>query len=188
MADQGSQGYLSPFLQKKRIRKVLDFIPSDGDVLDYGCGNGNLCVHIDRARYTGFDLDIAVIQIAKRKYPAYTFLSGSLGEIKKKYDLIILLAVIEHVEDISQTLMDLSDMLNANGRIILTSPSPAFEKIYNLGSRIGLFSKDAAEEHHQLINKKSLQGFLSRTDLRLVVYQRFLFGANQLFVLEKEMK
>lgn len=186
MSDQIAQGLLSPFLQHRRIYQALRFIPVNGLVLDYGCGNGELCAYFDQSRYFGYDPDEEVISIAQNKYPAFRFVH-SLEVIKeKRFSAIILLAVIEHVESISELLKNLSNSLTENGRIILTTPNPFFEGFYNIGAELGFFSEDAKEEHHQLINKNILRDTLQSTDLEIVHFNFFLFWANQLFVLEKQ--
>ena len=47
---------------------------------------------------------------------------------------------------------------------------------------IGLFSKEASEEHEELNDRKNLEYAGRQAGLILVEFRRFLFGANQLGV------
>jgi hypothetical protein len=58
-----------------------------------------------------------------------------------------------------------------------------FEWIHDIGSKIGLFSSEASEEHETLINFKTMQKIAELADLKVIKYKRFLFFANQMFVL-----
>jgi len=55
MADQ-TDGFLSPFLRKKRIEMALPFIK--GRVIDIGCGVGKLAKYVEAENYVGIDKDI----------------------------------------------------------------------------------------------------------------------------------
>ena len=70
MADQ-ADGFLSPFLRKKRIEMALPFIK--GRVIDIGCGVGKLAKYVEAENYVGIDKDIECIRTVKRKYPNYAF-------------------------------------------------------------------------------------------------------------------
>ena len=94
MVAQSEEGILSPFLAKKRMSKVLPFLK--GSVLDYGCGVGNLAEIVDKD-YVGFDIDNESLSIAKQRYPKKIFISELPSE--QKYDTIIMLAVIEHLDN-----------------------------------------------------------------------------------------
>ena len=59
------------------------------------------------------------------------------------------------------------------------------DKIHYLGSRIGLFSRHANEEHEELLNYERLHLAGTRAGLDLVFYKRFLLGGNQLAVFSK---
>jgi len=76
-------------------------------------------------------------------------------------------------------------MLRPEGRIVLTTPSPFFEWIHTIGSKIGLFSMEASKDHEQLINYRIMQEAVCQAGLVIDRYERFLFGANQIFVMRK---
>jgi hypothetical protein len=50
---------------------------------------------------------------------------------------------------------------------------------------MGLFSQYAGQDRKQRIDYNHMQNLAKTTGLAIVKYSRFLFGANQLFILTK---
>jgi len=180
MADQGAEGLLSPWLREKRIGVAKSFL--QGDIIDYGCGAGALAPYCDVDSYIGIDIDIEVIAIAKKLNPGFIFQSDFPDN--RLYDVIVSLAVIEHVNDPENLLKKFKSVLKNDGKIVLTTPTPSVDWIHDVGSKLGLFSSHANEEHEQLIDYKSMNVYASNVGLKVDNYKKFLFGANQLFVLK----
>jgi len=184
MTDQGAEGVFSPFLRQQRINAAIPFIR--GKVLDVGCGTGKLAIHVSPHEYVGVDIDEHSLASAKREFPQHKFLC-ELPALSEKFDTIIVLAVIEHIEDPESFLRDLSMRLNDSkvSRIILTTPNPLFGWIHAKGSNLGIFSKHANEEHKMLLDRNKIISLSKKCDLFLIKYRYFLFFANQLIVLRK---
>lgn len=177
---QASQGLLSPFLQRQRLKAARPHL--HGRVLDIGCGNGALAAFCLSSAYLGIDRDPAALLRAKAEYPGHRFSPG-LPESNERFDTIVALAVIEHIADPAATLAEWSGLLAENGHMVLTTPKPSFEWVHEAGAKVGLFSHDAAEEHETLLDRPALEQLLEGTGLRIDTYRTFLGGANQLFVL-----
>ncbi len=182
MSDQSRQGLLSSFLQRQRINTVKKFI--SGDVLDFGCGNGQLVENISAKSYIGFDQDDDVVKIAREDHPGWDFTAQL--PVDRSFDTIVMLAVIEHIHKPETILTILGSMIKEKGRIIITTPHPSFNTFYKLGARIGLFSRSACDEHEKLIVFSSLSEISDKSGLKINYYRRFLAGANQLFILSKK--
>lgn len=181
MSDQGTQGLLSPFLRRQRINAARPWLA--GSVLDFGCGSGALAEFVPAADYTGFDIDPQSLANAGALFPAHHF----LHELPQtdKFDTVVSLAVIEHCKDTNGFLRQLLGFTRAGGRIVLTTPHPAFEFAHDFGSRIGVFSHAASEEHEAMLDRKALYALAANQRLEVVNYRRFLFGANQLIVMQQ---
>ena len=180
MADQGTEGLLSSFLRRQRLKVAAPLLK--GRVLDFGCGSGELARVCPPERYVGFDSDQESIALARHRFPLHHF-SERLPE-GEPFDTIAALAVIEHVPKPSATAAQWRGMLAAGGQIVLTTPHSSFGWIHELGAKIGLFSAHAAEEHQELINFSGMKTIAASGGLTILTYRRFLFGANQLFVLK----
>lgn len=194
---QAAGGFFSPFLERQRIQKVSKFIKTDSTILDIGCGRAKLLTDLlaqgKTVSYTGIDILNSILEANRSSFPNHSFYNSNVNseqlplELKDKYDYITLIALIEHIENAEQLLKHLSEKLNNNGAIIITTPRRGFEWVHNLGAKIGLFNQDAAEEHNEVFpNKKSIAQLASRSGLKLVTFSYFLGGANQFAVLKKE--
>jgi len=186
MADQVT-GLLSPFLRSRRIAAVTPFL-DQGRLLDIGCGTGMLARHVDSTRYLGVDSDEESIAIAKRRFPAHRFLmlaEFAQSHDKMLFDQIVALAVIEHVDDPQKWLVWLRALLKPGGRVVLTTPHPSVRGFHELGARIGLFSREGAMEHRELINRGRMIQLAETSGFRIRHFRRFLSGCNQRFVLER---
>ena len=179
MAEQ-TTGLLSPFLRERRLRAALPFVA--GRVFDCGCGAGSLASHCDPATYVGFDVDPDALALARAAHPAHSFVNEMPAG--GSFDTVVALAVIEHVPDPPAFLRGLARLLAPGGRIVLTTPHPSLRWAHELGARLRIFSAEAAEEHEALLDRRSVEAAAGEAGLLLREARRFLFGANQLFVLE----
>lgn len=184
-------GILSPYLRNKRTSMVLPYLK--GDILDIGCGPGrNLELLKERnipfSSYTGIEIDENLIQKLSAQYPDSKFFKVDLDTEKipvdRKFDTIVLLAVIEHIFNLKFLFNQLADLLKPDGRIILTTPTPfGNDIIHRLGTAIGLFDKEGGQDDHiAIFNKKRLQILGSEVGLQIEDYKTFQFGCNQISI------
>ena len=181
MTDQGAEGLLSPFLRERRIKAVSPFL--NGRILDIGCGAGSLASLVSPDLYYGFDCDEESISIARHRFPLHTF-RREMPETAS-FDTVVSLAVIEHVPQPDIFLKSLCRYLypNRQSRIILTTPHPSLEWVHDIGAQLGLFSAHANEEHETLLNRSSLQELATVAECPILIYKRFMLGANQMIVM-----
>lgn len=181
MADQTSEGLLSPLLRNLRIREAKRFL--NGRVLDVGCGGGALANLVDTSNYLGIEIDPESLANCKAAYPGHSF-STELPDHIEKFDTIVSLAVIEHVDKPHEFLQQLALSLEGtdSARILLSTPHPAMDWIHTAGAYLGLFSRHASDEHEELLDHAALASLGSQAGLELLEYRRFMLGANQLAV------
>jgi len=109
--------------QKTGIKEILNRA-----LLTPACGMGYLTYAFNRRGYdcTGVDLSRAAVSEAKRRYGDHYYVSdvgADSGGDDKKYDVVVLTEVIEHVEDPLALLRSIGKSLNPGGEIILTTPN-----------------------------------------------------------------
>lgn len=178
-------GLLSPFLRNQRFAAAKPYL-GDGRVLDIGCGTGLLAETVPADRYLGVDLDQDSIDIARRTHPQHAFQTLADFDANpptESFDVIIGLAVIEHVPSPEGWLQQMAKLLKPGGRIVLTTPHPSYRRIHEFGAALRIFSKEGAEEHHIMLDRELMRKTAAAADLELERARRFLFGANQLFLL-----
>ena len=157
-----------------------------GKVLDVGCGGGALAALIAPANYLGVDVDEDVLATARRIHPHHRF-SASLPTTGDAFDTVVALAVIEHVDRPASFLRMLESFLHPSpeSRIVLTTPHPLLGWVHTMGASVGVFSRHSSEEHKDLLGRRRLAATAADSGLRVMLYRRFLLGANQLAVLRR---
>ena len=105
------------------------------DILDIGCGGGLLSEPMSRlgANVTGIDASDKNIKIAKlhskKNNLKIKYLCSSPEKIKieKKFDVILNMEIIEHVEDIDFFLKSCSELLKKNGIMFVATINKTFK-------------------------------------------------------------
>ena len=104
-------------------------------VLDIGCGGGLVCEPLSRlgASVTGIDASSKNIEVAKIHAKKnnleinYYNTSPEKKEIKEKFDVILNLEIIEHVENVDLFLRSSSELLKKNGIMFVATINRTFE-------------------------------------------------------------
>ena len=177
---------LSSFLQRQRLKIAKPFI--HGQVLDLGCGFGEITELVPRSEYLGVDGHPKIVEWLKVNHPGYQFHHFDLDHdqlsLNMKFDTIIMLAVIEHLEFPDNILSQIPKLLKDDGLFIMTTPAPAGDIVHQVGAKFGLFSKHAVEDHENIFTYQSMKPYVNRNGLRIRDYRPFLLGTNQLFICE----
>jgi 2-polyprenyl-3-methyl-5-hydroxy-6-metoxy-1,4-benzoquinol methylase len=130
----------------QRLRKVMDYVKTDApyeNILDFGCGSGVMLPFLCRvsARVTAMDIDLLPFERVSRQraFPAnLTVQDANQTTLKDlppaSFDLIIATDVLEHVDDISGTLVDMQALLKPNGQIIISGPTENI--LYKIGRKL----------------------------------------------------
>jgi len=100
-----------------------------GAVLDYGCGQGRylpvLAELVPGAQLHGADISAVALELAGGRFPAATLTpieDQRLPLDGGRFDLIVLIDVIEHVLDAPTTAAELHRLLRPGGVVVLTTP------------------------------------------------------------------
>lgn len=113
--------------------KKLD-LPQDAKILEVGCGTGgNLQMLAKFGEVSALEMDANAREIATRKTDnLYEIRAGYCpDEIPfrdERFDLICMFDVLEHIEQDTETLIALKQMLEKNGRVLVTVP--AYQWLY----------------------------------------------------------
>ncbi|MCF6360629.1 MAG: methyltransferase domain-containing protein [Cyclobacteriaceae bacterium] len=93
-------------------------------VLDYGCGTGHFLNHCRQKGLdvNGFEPDQNARTIAINEVG--DVISSSTSDIEKKFDVITLWHVLEHIPNLNEVMDWLKEHLAKNGRLIIAVPNP----------------------------------------------------------------
>ena len=118
--------FLADNFRKKLLQKLLT--KKNLDILDIGCGPGNMINYLSFNKYYGFDTDKRYIKYANNKYPGCNFFCEKFtkSSLKKitKVDVVILFGILHHISDdeFLKLINILKLSLKKNSRIITLDP------------------------------------------------------------------
>ena len=181
-------GLLTERIKRQRMLMAAPYL--QGDVLDIGCGAAEALDYAGPAMtsYTGIDVPEGHVARLGRDFPRHDFVCRNLDEdrfdLPRRYDVALLLAVIEHIYNQKHLMKEILGALKPGGRIVITTPTPfGNDVVHRWGAPLGLFCQSAFDDHIVIYNRKRFAILARDFSLELERYQHFQFGCNQLAVL-----
>jgi 2-polyprenyl-3-methyl-5-hydroxy-6-metoxy-1,4-benzoquinol methylase len=114
--------------RRKILKKVLDDLKIDekSTILDVGCGTGgNLSLLKQYGEVYGLEKNELAVKFARQKNIG-KIIQGSMPDdigTHQKFDLVVMLDVLEHLDNDTQALKSLLPFIKDNGYIIITVPA-----------------------------------------------------------------
>ena len=109
------------------VIKLLNRLPLNGDLLEYGAGTGSLINHLKKLGYAGKITGADILPKPQSLSGNATWIQGDLNESLKipdeSFDMIISTEVIEHLENPRATFREFYRLLRPLGTIIVTTPN-----------------------------------------------------------------
>lgn len=167
------------------IERTKKYLSASDVVLDYGCATGSIAMEIAKIakEVHGIDISSNMIEIAKRKadeqkiknigFTRATIFDETL--MKESFDLILSLSVLHLVEDSTQVMSRINQLLKPGGVFISATPCLGEKAFVNilmnipifLLSKIGILppinffsasslSESTANENFQIIENENL--------------------------------
>lgn len=138
--------------------------------LEIGCGTGDFIRQIvedKRIEITGSEIYLKGLQYAKKNLPNVDFIQFDItqGNIGEQFDLIAAFDVIEHIENDAAALLNISQMLEKDGILIVSVPQHKF-----------LWSKlDEIVQHKRRYSRRELVRQLKENGFAIEYVTSFLF-------------
>lgn len=191
---------LMSFLFWERIWKVMTYIEKlDGlngsngsnglnglscmSVLDFGCGSGVMLPFLSERfhKVVAADIDLSPLKLMSshinfnNNVTTFNLQQESLDSLSStRFDFVLALDVLEHVENLSDTLSMISNLIVPAGKIIISGPTESF--IYKSGRKIA--GKEFSGEYHTrniYDIKRELASFTKVTEIATLFYPFPLF-------------
>lgn len=119
-----------------------------GSVLELGCGNGTLLARLRDEGHEVFGVDISGVAINKMKLQygidGLAMKAEDINQIDRRFDLIIMNHLLEHMDDDLEMLAKMRLRLNPGGKVLITVPNDTF-------------GPDQNEEHVRKYTEESLK-------------------------------
>lgn len=115
------------YIRQMIAAHALNTKPAKTSVLDVGCGAGIACEPLARLGFnvTGIDMADTLITEAKRHAKQselkITYQQQDIAKVKKTYDIVLVLEVLEHVDNPSTFINDCAKALKPGGLLIAST-------------------------------------------------------------------
>jgi 2-polyprenyl-3-methyl-5-hydroxy-6-metoxy-1,4-benzoquinol methylase len=136
---KGIQELAAYNLHSDVFRKLEPFLKKGFQVLDFGCGQGAFSQRLTDAGMIVDVCDLNIDQVkanVNRKYKLDLNAQDIPSSIPQKYDVIVALEIIEHLQNPWKYISDCISLLKEGGIIVLTMPN-----ISNFISRLRFFMR-----------------------------------------------
>lgn len=178
---------LEPILRKMRIRRVFQYIANQRDcrLLDIGCGwNAKLLHDIEPYISVGVGLDLKVPEFSQGKIRTEQLvLTNHLPYVDNSFDIVTMLAVLEHLEDPDITLREIRRVLVPGGKLLITVPSKFAQPVLEfLAFRLRIVSREEILDHKIYYNRKSIKILLEKNGFTVEIHRYFQLGMNNFLV------
>lgn len=146
-------------------------LPADADILEIGCGTGGNLEMLGRfGNVLGLEMHEEAVEYA-RSSTGHDVQAGFLPDkipFDRKFDLICMLDVVEHIEDDRTALSTLNQMLKPGGRVVITVP--AYQWMFGKHDRL--------LHHFRRYSRRTLADLMSATGInveKIGYFNTFMF-------------
>lgn len=163
---------------------AVPWILQGSRVLDIGCHQGEFLKSIETnmKRTTGID-PLATPRCSAKTDILNEKFEDELPFPDASFDVIVMLATIEHILPKERLATECARVLAKPGRVVMTVPSVAVDRIVHLLCKCGLAHGMSLDEHHGFAPETSVRIF-SEAGFSLKRHRRFQLGLNNLYVFD----
>ena len=173
--------------EKKQLIKFSKKSLSNFNILDLGCGGGLVCESLARlgANITGIDFVkqniIAAKKHAKKSNTNIEYLHQDINnlKLKKKYDAVLILEVLEHIEDWKKIIINVKKLLKPGGKIIISTINRNFfSKLFAIFIAENILNWIPKKTHtySKLIKPEELRPFLNKNKINVTDVTGLIFN------------
>ena len=178
---------LEPLLRKMRINRVVPIVKQYPfcSLLDIGCGwEARFLLSIENLIAEGFGIDFKAPEICRPKISTISAeISKKLPFEDSRFDVVTLLAVLEHFFYPEDILQEINRVLKPGGVLVGTVPSKIARPVLEfLSYRLHIINPDEISDHKFYYDKNSLTSLLHRTGFIKITHKYFQLGMNNFFL------
>lgn len=164
----------------EEIRKIAVGHSAKCRVLDVGCGNGDLLKYL-HSRHP--EMTLVGVELSQLPdHPGIRYIKSDIFELnlEEKFDLVVNLAVIEHVTDIVEFVKRLSSFLSPDGTLVamtLNGDSVLY-RVSRLAKTLGwpdAFNRIYSNHHLHHYTRRSLKQLMETSGLKVISHKSHNF-------------
>jgi len=176
---------------KKKLHLINSFQTEEKTILDIGCGTGDFLYFCQQNNWkiSGIEPNKNARELAVEKLGLNNSIAESveilLEDQSKKFDVITMWHVLEHVPNLEAYISFLKQMLKANGRLIIAVPN---YKSYDAKYYGRFWAAFDVPRHLWHFSQKSIRQIFSKFDLELVNTLPMKFDSYYVSLLSEKYK
>lgn len=162
----------------------VDKVPT---ILELGCGYSGenlrvLAKKFPGATFIGLDLSVTKYKLP----PNITLLALDVDHeiFQHEVDVVLSLAVVEHLINPLNHFSFLASVCDPNGVIGITTPTPQLHLLWSILKKVGLIQGE--QDHLLYLTREGIHSLARKAGLRTVAYKSFEMGLNQFCLLQPE--
>jgi ubiquinone/menaquinone biosynthesis C-methylase UbiE len=178
------EAILEPVLRAMRLARVLPYVKRypGCSLLDVGCGwEARLLREVEPyiGRGVGIDFKAPRLETPKLRTISAT-LTDRLPFDDASFDVVTLLAVLEHLDQPAAIVREIARVLRPGGLLVLTVPSWRAKPVLEfLAFRLGVVSRAEIEDHKRYYDRADLEAlFATLPQLAIEEHRYFQLGMN----------
>jgi ubiquinone/menaquinone biosynthesis C-methylase UbiE len=177
---------LEPLLRKMRIRRVLPALKQYPAcrLLDVGCGwEARFLREVEPYIGSGIGIDRKAPAINNGKiHTRQAAITDTLPFPDASFDVVTMLAVLEHLEDAQKITGEIFRVLHPGGSFVGTVPGKRAKPVLEfLSYRLGIVNPEEIRDHKRYYDRNSLYALLSGQGFRQIRHVSFQWGLNNFF-------
>lgn len=168
----------------KKMYSVLIPDSRDSEIIEIGCGTGDIIANLNPKFGMGIDISENMIALARKKHSKTEFKIAAAENVKlkEKFDYIILPDVIEHLQSVEKTISNLKRIMKPTSKMIISMANPVWEPVLQL---LELFRLKMPEGPHNRISITDLKKILLSEKLKITGMQFCLLIPADIPVISK---
>ncbi len=126
---------------RKRISEVFKFnIPANQDVLEIGCGNGDLLNTLEPKYGFGVDISPKMIALAKKNHSTHDFVCMDAIELNldKEFDAVVISDTINDVWDVQTLFENIHKHIDSRGRLVINFYNRLWEFPLDIAAKLNV--------------------------------------------------
>jgi ubiquinone/menaquinone biosynthesis C-methylase UbiE len=173
------------FRLKTRAQVVVDIISKyfktiEGlEILDFGAAEGKTLIEIkkslDTCKFTGVESSGSLLSSVRNLPSQVRLIKGDVCRLpdeipRRKFDAVIALACLEHLEEPLTAIEEAVRVLKPNGLFIATCPVPFWDYI---ACKLKLTQMD---QHESSLDKQELISLIDKADMDFIEFKQFMWA------------
>lgn len=180
----GIYNLVKTWMFKKKLNSIIKYSEKVNSVLDYGCGTGDFVNYLESKKIIAEGVEPTPVAFQKAKEKGLS-IYRDIDDVNRKYDIITLFHVLEHVDDYEKTIKDLLLKLNQSGLVLIAVPN---HKSYDANYYKEKWAAWDVPRHLWHFNKVNIKNIAAKHNLELIKIKPLPFDAFYISMVSESYK